>query len=280
MGDGGDVHGFGDYLLGQGLAQSTVREYVRLARGWTRWLERHRIDLVAGHHAREWTDTLPQSRSSRKAAQAMLRWWQRWHLGEDIGLCQAVRVPGRSRPDPDPLTTEEWQRLVATAELAGGRAGLATLIIAFTGARPSEVALMCWDHWDGVRLRWWRPKTQDWHELLAADVLRDQLDGHKGSGAMFAGDGGRPHVTSQTVWGWVRRIGRLADVDVHPRRLRSTVATEVLERTGSIDATAAVLGHASVDSTRHYARTSRRRLDQAVCTLNTGPGHAKAPTRP
>jgi hypothetical protein len=35
-----------------------------------------------------------------------------------------------------------------------------------------------------------------------------------------------------------------------------------------------------ITTSRHYARTSRRRLDQAVCTLNTGPGHAKAPTRP
>jgi integrase len=263
MGDRGDVQQFRDFLLGQGLAERTVGEYGRLARGWTAWLRQHHVDLVAGHHAREWTDSLPESRSSRKAAQAMLRWWQRGELGEDIGLCDGVRVPGRGRPDPDPLSTEEWQRLVATAVLAGGRAGLATLIICFTAARPSEVALMSWDQWDGVRLRWWRPKTRDWHELLAADVLRDQLDSHKASGAMFAGDGGRPHVTSQTIWGWVRRIGSLADVDVHPRRLRSTVATEVLERTGSIDATAAVLGHASVDSTRHYARTSRRRLDRS-----------------
>ena len=127
---------------------------------------------------------------------------------------------------------------------------------------------MSWDGWDGTRLSWWRPKTQDRHSLLAAPPLQAMLDAHRSEGAMFVGNNGGDHVHPATVWGWVRRIGRYADVEVHPRRLRSTVATEVLERTGSIDQCAAVLGHLSVDSTRHYARTSRRRCDQAIDTLS------------
>jgi len=271
MGDGGRMPGFDEYLYGHGLSGRTVQEYVRVARGWTRWLEDCHIDVPQPHHARDWSDGLPPSRSSRKMAVAMLRWWQLWHLGEDVGLTQAVRVPRKRRPDPDPLTTDEWQRLIEAAQLVGGRQGLATLIICYTAARPSEVASMRWDGWDGRYLSWWRPKCQDTHRLLAAPVLAAMLDRQAGEGQMFVGDGGRPCVSPQTVWGWVRHVGRLADVDVCPRRLRATVATEVLERTSSIDAAAAVLGHASVDSTRHYARTSRRRLDAAIGSLHDAP---------
>jgi len=259
--------GFDQYLSGHGLSDRTVREYVRLARRWERHLEQCHND-VAAHQARVWSDGLPNSRSSRKAAVAMLRWWQLWQLGEDVGLCQAVRVPRKPRPDPDPLTTVEWRRLIDAAELVGGRRGLACLIICFTGARPGEVAAMRWDGWDGRYLSWWRPKSCDTHRLLASPRLAVMLDRHKSDGFMFVGDGGRACVSPQTVWAWVRHIGVLADVVVCPRRLRATVATEVLERTGSIDAAAAVLGHASVDSTRHYTRTSRRRVDAAIDSLS------------
>lgn len=259
--------GFYDACMGKGLSAKTTAIYVGVVRRLAVWCDQHGYDLatVPPHAVRTWADQLPPSHSSRKQAIAACR--MLW-AGRDDQPWQAIRVPRKPRPDPQPLDADELVRLLAAADLVGGRAGMAVHILCWTGARPSEVAGMMWDGYDGQTLTWWRSKTSEEHRLPVHPRLRAVLDAHRReSGAMFAGDRGRPHVTPTTVAGWVRRVGATVDVDVTPRRLRASVATRILDQTGSLEAAAAVLGHRSTDTTRRYARTSDARLEAAIAAL-------------
>ena len=260
-----------DLLLGNGLADSTVRVYGGTIRRLHIWCAANGYDpaTMPPHAVRSWADTLTRSHASRKSAMAACRWYFR---DRDDAPHLAIRVPRAPRPDPRPLDDQEMGRLLATARIVGGRRGLAVFCLVYTGARAAEVAGLRWEEWDGTHLRWWRDKIGDWHRLPVHPDLAVMLEDQRPevlAGPMFVGDPGRGRATVHptTIWGWCRDVGALCDVEVGPRRLRSTVATRILDATGSLEAAAAVLGHASTDTTRRYARTSERRLAEAVGTL-------------
>jgi integrase/recombinase XerC/integrase/recombinase XerD len=53
-----------------------------------------------------------------------------------------------------------------------------------------------------------------------------------------------------------RKCRLTTGVDFHPHRLRHTFATELLQRGVPIDVVQEALGHASIKTTRTYAKTS------------------------
>lgn len=253
-----------EWMTGRGYAPRTIAEYTKMARRWHAFLDGRPPTATL---AREWSDGLPLSRSSRKMAHAMLKCWCAWTGVDD--LSPAVRMPRRPRPQPEPLEPGEVGRLLAAAELVGGRRGLAVTILVWTGLRAGEVAQLRWENVGTDELRAWRDKVQDWHVVPVHPRLAVMLDRHrKPAGALFAGDSGVEHIRPQTVWRWCRDIARLADVDAHPQRLRVTFGSTVLEQTGQIDVAAELLGHANIDTTRrHYVRTSPARKQAGVASL-------------
>nr|MDQ2896898.1 site-specific integrase [Actinomycetota bacterium] len=63
-----------------------------------------------------------------------------------------------------------------------------------------------------------------------------------------------------------------------PHQFRHGLATELVESGRSLDEVQMVLGHAQVESTRRYARTSRSRLRDAIESVTlpgTVPGAAR-----
>lgn len=273
-----NIAAFADQLHGEGYADRTVNEYTKWVRRLARWAHLNGLDLqtIEPHHIRRWIDqTVPPSRESRKQARAALTHYYR---GRPDQPWEAIRVPAKRRPSPQPLTVTEAARLRDAATLVGGRKGTATLGLLYTGCRPSEVA--CW-RWDGFTddgmLRFWRTKNRSWHRLPVAAPLADALERFRPpgvtSGFLFVGNNGRPHVIATTVWTWVRSVAAVAGLEgVNPSRLRDTVAERVLEETGSIDVVAAVLGHMSTETTsRHYVRTSPSRLRSAIDVIEYGP---------
>ena len=272
-------------LRGEGKAERTVLEYVKWARRLARWcvLQGFDIETLEPHQVRDWVDqTVPDSRESRKQAYTALSHLYRMLERTDEPWA-AIRVPLKPRGKPRPLTEAQRVALRDTAVMVGGRKGLATVGILQTAARPSEVAQ--W-RWDGVelydtpddsgahgRLRFWRTKVRDWHQVPLRPLLADQLERSRPAHAeafIFAGNNGRPHVTTEAVWEWVREVGRLAGIDgVNPRRLRSTAITTVLEATDSLDLAAEIAGHRDPEVTRsYYAHTSWVRLSGASVALD------------
>jgi len=87
----------------------------------------------------------------------------------------------------------------------------------------------------------------------------------------YTNDDTQPHTPGRLLSGregplnrhavarWVATIARRADIGhVHPHQLRHTLATQAINRGMSIEAIAALLGHRSLDMTRHYARIANR----------------------
>lgn len=273
------------HLLGQGLAHRTVTEYCKWGRRLARWCVVHDLDLarLEPWELRAWVDsTVPHSRESRKQAHAACR-----HLFTMLGRGDeqpwtAIRVPHKRRGRPRPLTEPERVRMLQTAQMMGGRAGLATLGMLQTSCRPSEVAV--W-RWDGItlfdepdvagacgRLRFYRTKVSDWHEVPLRPSLATALERFRPptpEGHIFVGDRGRQHVHPNTVWDWVKEVARVAGVDdVHPRRLRATAITRVLESSG-LDVAAELGGHQDPSVTRnYYAATSWIRLAEGSAALD------------
>jgi integrase/recombinase XerD len=64
----------------------------------------------------------------------------------------------------------------------------------------------------------------------------------------------------------VGALGRRAGIDrvLTPHQFRHGLATELVESGRSLDEVQMILGHAQVESTRRYARTSRSRLRDAI----------------
>lgn len=264
---------FQDHLLGRGKADRTIREYVKWVRRLARWADAngYQLDTIEPHHVRRWADdTIPNSRESRKQARTALAHYYRQR---DDRPWEAIRTPRKPRGRPNPLPDDEAKLLRDGAIMHGGRAGVAVLLLTYTAARPGEVAAMRWDGIGTDRIVWWREKVSDWHEAPLHPVLCEALDRFRppaAEGHLFAGNNGRQHVSATTVWEWTRRVATTVGLDgVTPRRIRATAGTRVLAATGSIDATAALLGHRDINVTRaHYAETPWRHLEQAVGSLD------------
>ncbi len=264
---------FHDVLYGRGMAESTIAEYCKWVRRASRWAESRGLRLATMDAAelRTWADaTIPQTWASRKQARTALGHYYR-ASGRHDEPWQAIRVPRQPRQRPRPLAAHQATLLRDAAILYGGRPGLATLAIMYTAQRPSETAMLRWDGIGDGRIRWWRTKTSEWHEVPLHPTLAKALDEYRtpdAEGFLFIGNG-RPHVTATTVWTWVKKVGQTVDVEVTPRILRSTAGCMALEATGDIDAAAELLGHRDVTVTRtFYTLTSTRRLAAAVDALD------------
>ena len=260
-----DLSTYRDTLRGRGLADRTINVYCGYVRRLTGWCltNGHHPATIAAHDVRTWADTeLPLSWASRKAARSALTIY--WHDRHDQPW-QAIRVPPKPRPRYRGLTVEDARLLSAAATMYGGRPGLATKLLLLTGARAVEVAQMTYEGVDrkGGVFSWWRSKTQDHHVLPLYPAL-DQAIGD-GAGPMFTGDGGRVHVTAQTVNSWCHRVADLAGLDVSPQTVRATAGMLVVSATDDLQAAAAVLGNSLETAARHYAvQVSGERLGRAV----------------
>lgn len=256
---------FDQYLTLQNLAPSSRTEYDRWARRLERWCYTQGIipDAITPLELGRWADTIPETWASRKAAQAALRHYFRW-AGRLDAPEQTMRVPRKPRMKPRPLCRDDLTKLRETAQMHGGRQGLAVLLAMYTGARRAEIAAMPWDAYQAGHLRWVRVKTGDVTTLPVHPNLRDALDEYRRSGPgsiyMFPGDRGRPHVSPTTVWEWVRHLGTLAGVEVTTHMIRHSFATVAVQSTQDLRGAQEAMGHRSADMTAHYSAVSAEQL--------------------
>jgi site-specific recombinase XerD len=66
----------------------------------------------------------------------------------------------------------------------------------------------------------------------------------------------------------VRRVGRVAGIEVHPHQLRHTLATQAINRGMRLEAIAALLGHRSMHMTLTYARIADRTVADQYAALS------------
>ena len=180
-------------------------------------------------------------------------------------------IPPRPEPIPKFLTDQQAAAFMAAAKAHPlPRYRLVAQVLARTGLRATELCELAADavtligndsYWLRVpvgKLRNDRmiPLLTDLVELFA-EWTATNAEHIRSSGRLLA-DGHAP-IDRRTVHRIVARIGQTAGInDMHPHRLRHTLATQAINRGMRLEAIAALLGHRSLEMTLVYARIADR----------------------
>jgi site-specific recombinase XerD len=180
-------------------------------------------------------------------------------------------IPPRPEPIPKFLTDQQAASFMAAAKQhPQPRYRLVAQVLARTGLRATELCELAADavtqigndgYWLRVpvgKLRNDRmiPLLADLVELFA-EWTATNAEHIRSSGRLLA-DGHAP-IERRTVHRIVARIGQTAGIDdMHPHRLRHTLATQAINRGMRLEAIAALLGHRSLEMTLVYAKIADR----------------------
>lgn len=204
-----------------------------------------------------------------------LRGWCRWavlmgHLDADPSA--GLRRPPRGPRTPHPITNQQLRLLLTSTPPPWP---LVFLLAAYAGLRASEIAGLCRQDVNEIRIRVYgkggRVRTVDTHPLIWAAV-RELGDGpvvHDGAGAPMTG-----RQLSMRTSAMLRRLG-LRGVRLH--RGRHWFATSLLEAGADLVTVQQLMGHASVATTTNYTLVVDSRRAQAVNALPVV-GHQAAPS--
>lgn len=179
-------------------------------------------------------------------------------------------IPPRPEPLPKFLDDRDAAKVMAAARAAKDpRDRLVVEVLARTGMRAGELCDLDADavvqigdgHWLRVPLGKLRndryvPLHPELVELFATWTATnlDHIRTHRRLVADHRGP-----VERHLIRRIVARVGRAAGVaDVHPHRLRHTLATQAINRGMRLEAIAALLGHRSMEMTLTYARIADR----------------------
>lgn len=259
---------FADYLVGQGMAPRTVREYVREVEGAIDWLESHGHNLVDAVPTvlRQYAATRPNTPSIRSHLRAGIVWWWRWQGVE--GWPHAIEVP-KQKPMVCQALEPDDMILVAKAARGWWRAGICVLLGMLLGLRNNEIRTLRWENFD-PDMQWVEitGKGNRVRTVAVPDLLARELAPHQDSGFVFEGRFGG-YVSHQTINNWVKAVCDRAGLteDVWPHRLRHTFGAEANDSTGDLRAVARAMGHARTTTTEGYTRTTAtalRRVANAV----------------
>jgi len=186
----------------------------------------------------------------------------------------------RSRSLPVVLSTDELRALLRAPVGPGAVRDVALLQVLYaTACRRSELCAMRWEGLDRrrMRLRFFRPKTRDWHEvpisagaLEAIYRLRSTVRSTVLRGVIFVGQ--RGPLTPNGVWRIVDRWGRaagIAAVKARPHVLRHSRAVHLIEHGCALVAVKELLGHASLAVTSQYLRVASGWVEDQIRGAST-----------
>jgi site-specific recombinase XerD len=180
-------------------------------------------------------------------------------------------IPPRAEPIPRFLTDQQAAAFMAAARTHPvPRYRLVAQVLARTGLRASELCELAADsvthigtdgHWLRVpvgklrndRMIPLHPEVVD----LFADWTATNSEHIRATRRLLADD--HAPIDRRTVHRIIARIGAIAGIDdMHPHRLRHTLATQAINRGMRLEAIAALLGHHSLEMTLVYAKITDR----------------------
>ena len=180
-------------------------------------------------------------------------------------------IPPRSEPIPRFLTDQQAAAFMAAARAHPlARYRLVAQVLARTGLRASELCELTADAVtrignDGYWLRVPVGKLRNDRMIplhpevveLFAEWTATNTDHIRATGRLLADD--HVAIDRRTVHRVIARVGAIAGIDdMHPHRLRHTLATQAINRGMRLEAIAALLGHRSLEMTLVYARITDR----------------------
>lgn len=263
-----------DALIGLGFSTKTIASYLPSIARAQAWLTQrgHSLDDVTPTLIRQYTDTLPLTRSSRSLARSSAKaYWRA--AGRLDGPAAAIRVPKKVRMRCRALDDGPAAKLAAEALQRGDRKGLAVLIGLYAGLRRNEIGTLRWanidDGWLTVMGKGDVERTIPLHpKIIEALGASRYLAGRpQGSEWIFPGRWSGP-VNPTTLWGWVGDVSAAAGVGrVKTHVLRHTALSVALDNTRDLRAVQELAGHARPETTAGYTRVRRDRLVDAVTAI-------------
>jgi site-specific recombinase XerD len=202
-------------------------------------------------------------------------------------------IPPRSEPIPKFLTDQQAAAFMAAARSHPvPRYRLVAQVLARTGLRASELCELAADAvtrigTDGYWLRVPVGKLRNDRMIplhpevveLFAEWTATNAEHIRATRRLLADD--HVAIDRRTVHRIVARVGAIAGIDdMHPHRLRHTLATQAINRGMRLEAIAALLGHRSLEMTLVYAKITDRvvadeyasvceQIDALYATANT-----------
>ena len=180
-------------------------------------------------------------------------------------------IPPRTDPLPKFLTDQQAAAFIAATKAHPlPRYRLVGLVLARTGLRATELCELAADAVthignDGYWLRVPVGKLRNDRMIpllpelvdLFADWTATNADHIRATGRLLADE--HAPLDRRTVHRIIHRIGQTAGIDdMHPHRLRHTLATQAINRGMRLEAIAALLCHRSLEMTLVYARITNR----------------------
>lgn len=265
------MHEFREYLIGQGLTDSTIRLYVRYASMADQWMRHHHTSLewASPSLVAEFTSThVAFSHSSRgQCAAAFRHYWT--FRGRADGPVKAVRVPAQPEMVCRAIEEEDARALVKTA-LGWWPEGTAVLFGLYLALRRTEIARAEWSRFSR-EMAWYtvtgkRDKTAT---LPVHPILVGDLEGRRErSGWVFEGRFGS-HVSPATIWSWTKRVATEAGLDdFTTHQLRHTALTTANDGLGDLRAVQTFARHSRPSTTAGYTRTKMNRLVEVSDSLD------------
>ena len=99
------------------------------------------------------------------------------------------------------------------------------------------------------------------------DEIKDFIKGNESEEYLFPGQESE-HIHRQTIWRIVKKLGKLAGVDVHPHQFRHYAITKARNNGMSIEQVKEFAGHVDINTTHRYYRTLQNLKDSPVLKIS------------
>lgn len=253
---------FIEYLIGEGLKESTIRMYAAYIETAEAWMRNHHTTLAwaAPSHVAEFaSQKVAFSHSSRGQCAAAFRHFWTW-VGRTNPPVKAIRVP--SQPEMVCRAVEEIDaRALAKTAIGWWPKGTAVLFGLYLALRRTEIAAAEWSRFSSD-MEWYtvigkRDKTAT---LPVHPILQSELAAHRGNGWIFEGRFGS-HVNPATIWEWTKEVAAEAGLpEFTTHQLRHTALTTANDNMGDLRAVQTFARHSKPETTAGYTRTRQNTL--------------------
>ena len=259
-------------LVGAGLGRRTIQQYMRAIWRAEEWFEAQGWSLARATPTQiaAFADTLPLTHSTRTILRASLRHY--WTVSEHPKPpTAAIRVPPQEAMICRALDDDDARTLAAAARSHGGREGFAVLLGLYQALRREEIASMTWRGFEQVegcmKIFGKGAKTRT---IPVHPVVDQALRGLPRSGEwIFAGKSRGTHVSPATIWQWTRDLATSAGLPpIRTHWLRHTGLATMNDATGDLRTVQAFAGHSKPETTAGYTRATKRKLLEAVLSLD------------
>jgi len=263
-------------------AETTIRSYIRIVKGFSRRFQRP-PDRLGPEHIREYQSELFTKRkfaaSTVTVYLAALRFFYTKTL-KRVWSTTETPYPKRVSALPAVLSQEEVAQLIDAALTPFHRTLLMTLYA--TGVRRAELTRLKVTDIDSRRMviHVQGGKGRKDRDVMLSPKLLDEFRKHwrrlgrKPSVWLFPGN--RHHssdqpISTKVVWHACRNATKRAGIkkQVHPHTIRHCFATHLLERGTDLRSIQMLLGHNDLEQTTIYLHISERHLNATASPLDS-----------